>query len=111
MRERAVWRHNPMTLSWSLHLVREAFGGWELALREEDGRLRWEARDPAVMPEAPPLLEFPEHLLRDVVLPAAPGWPTAEQAQGRVEALEDSLSAERLRVDEVLDRLLRSRGA
>ncbi len=114
MREvRAIWRDDPATLSWRLWLVRDHWQGggrYEIALREPDGQLRWEERDAAVWADDPPLLQVDDRLLREVILPAAPGIPQVIQATGELEGaqriLAEALRMERDRVDKVLDRLV-----
>jgi hypothetical protein len=105
MDTRAIWRDNPMTLTWALHLVRGGAGAglYEVAVRDPaSGQLRWETRDAAMVHDDPPLLELPDWILRDLVLPAAPGAARPGQQAGRVDALEEALTVERGRVDRIL---------
>lgn len=109
MDTRAVWQYEPVMDSWSLHLVRGQPGtdlGMQVASREADGTIGWQAHDPTVRYDGPPLLVLPAWILTDVVLPAAPGAPNAKQQVGRVDALEQALQVERGRVDKVLGALL-----
>jgi hypothetical protein len=101
---RAIWRDNPMTLSWALHLVRGRAGAglYEVAQTLPGGGLVWKARTVGANHDDPPLLELPDWILREVVLPAAPGAPRPGQQAGRVDALEEALATERGRVDRIL---------
>jgi hypothetical protein len=104
MDTRAIWRDNPMRQTWSLHLVRGGRGAglYEVAFASPNGMLTWATRDMAANHDDPPLLELPDWILREIVLPAAPGATQPAQAAGRVDALEEALSVERGRVDQVL---------
>lgn len=110
MDTRAIWQYDPISSAWSLYLVRSTSLGFEIAVRRDDGRVDWERRDPAVRTDDPPLIRIDDWILRDVVLPAAPGAAKPEQALGRVEALAEALQVERGRVDTVLGALLEGQG-
>jgi hypothetical protein len=101
---RAIWRDNPMTLTWSLHLVRGGRGAglYEVALPNLAGGITWAERTTGVAYDDPPLLTLPDWILRDLVLPAAPGAPKPAQLAGRVDQLTADLEVERARVDRVL---------
>jgi hypothetical protein len=105
---RAIWRDDPMRLTWSLHLVRGARGAgrYEVALPNLAGGITWAERTTGAAHDDPPLLELPDWILRDVVLPAAPGAPKPAQLAGRVDQLTEDLSVERGRVDRILDAIL-----
>ncbi len=109
MDTRAIWQYEPIMDSWSLYLVRGGSGsslGMQVAFRDTDGTIGWADHDPAQRHDDPPLLVLPAWILADVVLPAAPGAPTAKQQAGRVDALEQALEVERGRVDTILTALL-----
>jgi len=109
MDTRAIWQYEPVMASWSLYLVRGQSGsglGMQVAFRDTDGTIGWADHDPAQRYDGPPLLVLPDWILTDIVLPAAPGAPTAKQQAGRVDALEQALEVERGRVDKVLGALL-----
>lgn len=112
MDTKAVWKHDPLMNTWSLWIVRRiGFNDMDIAVRQPDGQIAWEPRNPVVQNTDPPLITLPADLLEDVVLPAAPGAlvPASATLEGK-NALQEALEVERERVDLVIDELLKKVG-